>query len=423
MKKINVIRLSVLIIFMIFSNPGFSQWIEVNPLPQTNSLKDVFAFDSNNIVAVGDNYTIIKTTNAGQNWNIQINVGGTNDFLYSVFFADINTGWCVGYNLILKTTNGGYNWISQVFPSFSITPRFNSVYFINNNTGWTAGGYGSMLKTTDGGNNWIKQYFTGSSYYSVFFLNENIGWVTGGIPGNTFDGGVIAKTMNGGNNWSSQYYGSGFRDTVMNSIFFTDFNTGWTAGFGGRIYKSTNGGTSWFNLNTSFLYTLNSIYFYHINTGWIVGGYGRILATSNGGNNFENQISGTTSSLNSVKFIGTLNGWIVGDFGVILRTTNGGVTGIKSISTEIPDKYSLFQNYPNPFNPTTNIKFEISKADFVNISIFNLVGNKITDLVNENLNAGIFNVDWNGNNFSSGVYYYKLTIGNYSETRKMLLLK
>jgi hypothetical protein len=101
----------------------------------------------------------------------------------------------------------------------------------------------------------------------------------------------------------------------------------------------------------------------------------------------------------------------------------GNTIGVSVISTEIPSGYSLTQNYPNPFNPATNIKFAIPNAGFVKLTVFDMLGREVETLVNENLNAGTYNADWNAANFSSGVYFYKLQSGEFFEIRKMVLVK
>lgn len=97
------------------------------------------------------------------------------------------------------------------------------------------------------------------------------------------------------------------------------------------------------------------------------------------------------------------------------------LTGIASVTE--PLKYSLFQNYPNPFNPSTNIRYEIPQNGFVKLIVYNLLGKEIKTLVNENKKAGTYEVTFNASEFSSGVYYYKLTTDNYTETKKMILLR
>jgi len=97
--------------------------------------------------------------------------------------------------------------------------------------------------------------------------------------------------------------------------------------------------------------------------------------------------------------------------------------GIQQVNNEIPVKHSLGQNYPNPFNPTTKISFEIPAASNVKMEIYDLKGQKISELVNEELKAGKYEVDWNASKYSSGVYLYRLSAGKYSETKKMMLVK
>ena len=106
-------------------------------------------------------------------------------------------------------------------------------------------------------------------------------------------------------------------------------------------------------------------------------------------------------------------------------------TGIKTISEIEPDKYSLSQNYPNPFNPTTKIKFQVplnkgggfSRGLFTRLTIYDLLGHEIATLVNQQLKPGTYEVEWDGTNYPSGVYFYRLTASDYNETKKMVLVK
>ena len=102
--------------------------------------------------------------------------------------------------------------------------------------------------------------------------------------------------------------------------------------------------------------------------------------------------------------------------------TNG-VIGIHSVSTSIPKKFALYQNYPNPFNPATQIKFDIPNNSFVSIYVYDILGRVVTKLVDGNLNAGSYKVDWNADRFSSGVYFYRLNAGNFQSIKKMILVK
>ena len=88
-----------------------------------------------------------------------------------------------------------------------------------------------------------------------------------------------------------------------------------------------------------------------------------------------------------------------------------------------PAEYSLSHNYPNPFNPKTTIRYSIKDAGLVKIEIFDILGRKISTLINEEKPAGNYEVNFNANNLSSGIYFYKLTSGSFTQIKKMQLLK
>lgn len=125
--------------------------------------------------------------------------------------------------------------------------------------------------------------------------------------------------------------------------------------------------------------------------------------------------------------------WI--GFRYFMNVTNDGVfvhlddiqvfdpIGIKPIGTEIPGTFSLHQNYPNPFNPVTYIIFELPKTEFVNITLYNTLGQEVKTLLNENKTAGSYKIDFDASFLSSGTYFYRITAGSYAETKKMVLVK
>jgi len=88
-----------------------------------------------------------------------------------------------------------------------------------------------------------------------------------------------------------------------------------------------------------------------------------------------------------------------------------------------PLGYKLYQNYPNPFNPVTNIKFEIPEAGNVSISIFDSIGEKLSEIFNQNLNSGMHEIKFNAGSLSSGIYFYKLKSGRFVEIKKMIIIK
>lgn len=97
--------------------------------------------------------------------------------------------------------------------------------------------------------------------------------------------------------------------------------------------------------------------------------------------------------------------------------------GIQPAATGIPEKYSLYQNYPNPFNPSTKIRFDIPNQGNVKLKVFDVTGKEILKITDAFLNAGSYSFTWNAQNMPSGIYFYRLEAGSYSETKKMILIK
>ncbi|MGB5874118.1 MAG: T9SS type A sorting domain-containing protein [Bacteroidota bacterium] len=99
------------------------------------------------------------------------------------------------------------------------------------------------------------------------------------------------------------------------------------------------------------------------------------------------------------------------------------VTGVAEIPGEVPGVYSLAQNYPNPFNPTTNISYAIPAESFVTLKVFDILGQEVATLVNEFQNPGTYMVDFNAADFANGAYFYRLQAGNFTDVKKMVLMK
>jgi hypothetical protein len=130
------------------------------------------------------------------------------------------------------------------------------------------------------------------------------------------------------------------------------------------------------------------------------------------------------TTLETVELTSPTSGVIVGGGGLILHTTTGGdPIGIEPISTLVPDKFSLSQNYPNPFNPSTHFEFRIADFGLVNLTIYDALGREVETIVNENLKPGTYKVDWNATKYPSGVYFYRITAGEFTDTKKMILIK
>jgi len=399
----------------------------------TNDLSGIEFKDANIGFAVGAEGTILRTTDSGTNWINQ--PSGTSLHLNDVCFPDENNGWIVGVNkdweptdssIILHTTDGGISWLQQT--TFVGTMLLFDLFFADENNGWAVGaeysgdGDGVILRTTDGGVNWITsiiQPMTGW-FHSVYFIDSKTGWACGSHDG------LIVKTTNGGISWFNQLYSSykGYR-----YIYFSDENNGWALS-GDELIHSTDGGNHWavqipYNSTNSF----SSIKFFDSNNGLIISNdsydqNSRILKTSNGGATWYSMYVGSHRRLNEFYFENNNLGWIVGDNGTILHTTNGGISFVEEeVIEEVPTEFLLSQNYPNPFNPSTKIKYSVLQSSNVIIKVFDILGNEIETLINEEKPIGTYELNWNAANLPSGVYFYQLKAGSFVKTMKMLLLK
>lgn len=120
---------------------------------------------------------------------------------------------------------------------------------------------------------------------------------------------------------------------------------------------------------------------------------------------------------------GVANGPQLSSATYVLFDTLQSVTSVESIDELVPEKFILSQNYPNPFNPNTTIQFSVPEQSFVKLEVFNTLGEKVTTLVSEELNAGSYKFNWDAENLPSGVYLYKMQTNNFSTSRKMILIK
>jgi len=411
-------KLSLLVI--IFSITLSAQWYQQQSGTE-NYLSDVVFTNISHGFIVGEYGMYVSTTDGGENWAIKDI--GTNRTLNGIFFIDSITGYIVGNSgTILKTSDGGISWQSQISGT---TVNLTDVNFYDCMRGIVVGVSGTILRTSNGGSEWaeINNGLT-EPLYGVSFSDNNNGITVGG-------NGLVLKTSDGGLSWTDM--NTNISGTLRN-ISYPDSNNAmsvsWTPPNAAISFnKTTNGGITW---NTKFLFAFGNFYYLNIcfinpNFGFVVGEDGRILRTTDEGESWVNQICPGLFDLTAVTLLDTLNGFIVGRYGTILRTTNGGVTFIENEFDKTPSNYSLLQNYPNPFNPNTTIKYQIPELSIVTIKVYDILGREVATLVNEEKPAGSYEVEFNPassiKNPASGIYFYKLCASEFSETKKMILLK
>jgi len=399
MKKFYIFVISL---FMV--NYTMAQWIALSSYT-SESLKSVYFTDANNGF-VGGNNAFLKTTNGGSTWSV-IPIGGLFVF-HSIDFPSADTGYAVGFSFdgnIYKTTDAGTTWAPY---TGSIQGELSTVYFTDNNTGYTAGNWTNtgtgdwcnIYKTTDGGTNWniIAGPLHNYHLYSSFFTDSNTGYEVGQ---QSYVGQFIMKTNNGGTTWDTiQIGGTGFR---LVSVFFTNVDTGYVVGLGGTILKTTNGGTTWTEMWSGKDWNFTSVFFASTDTGYIVGHdypdtNNIILKTVNGGNTWTEQPSGTNVILESVYFTSVDTGYIVGWDGTILKTTNGGGTSV-GVNEKLSTSNSL-KIYPNPSSNVITIETSTKGHLFIQ----NVNGQ---ELLNQPISKPSAQIDIK--NLPAGVYFMRLT--------------
>ena len=422
-------KLLFILLIVLSASFTFSQWIQ-QPSSTSKDLLDIKFSDNGTGIIVG-NRIILYSNDSGQTWNSQDFAG----VLLKCGFQSKDSVWAVGItptyrNLIAKSTNAEINW--NIIDTSEENHASQGIFFVDKNHGWIGGGdngygTGSIQRTVDGGNTWNTFYLDTSYITDVFFLGTLNGWACSEF-------GQIYKTTDGGQSWNLNKFISIYPpySEPMRKIFFTSPDSGWSVGgiAGDQIIaRTTNGGTDWI-IDSTQGSSLHGLWFTDSQYGWAVGGANegiRILRTSNGGESWELQSQpipyGNIFYFESVYMFNSQKGFVVGDSGVILTTSNGGVTEVKDIQSIEPNKFELYQNYPNPFNPTTKIGFRISDFGLVTLKVYDMLGKRVATLINEVKSAGEYNVEFNGSNLSSGIYFYRLQAGRFSETKKLILLK
>lgn len=417
---------TLLFAISLFHTSLLAQWVQQS-VPVSKPITGIKFINANTGWACTENSGtpnrayILYTSNGGTNWIIQDSV---NNATYgAISIINSNTGYCGGYDFpsnsanLKKTTNGGLNWVLIPTPT---NMGISDMQFLNVDSGWTTvGNVGADVRTTtNGGLNWIVRT-SGilQQTQKIFFLNYNTGYCGAHTQ--------LYKTTNAGLNWTLN---DNYTDLVK-AIFFIDNNTGWVALTGFSIRYTTNAGSNCSNQIPDpggSGQNLEDIYFINNQTGWAGTSYSKVYKTTNAGVNWGYQI--VTGGSSRISFSDSQNGW-AGKSGVLglYHTTNGGgiILQVQNISNITPYEFALYQNYPNPFNPRTNIKFSVSGSSSAQtfLSVFDILGREIEILVNETLKPGSYNVDWDATNYPSGVYFYKLSAGKFSETRKMVLIK
>jgi photosystem II stability/assembly factor-like uncharacterized protein len=366
-----------------------------------------------------------------------------------VYFPTNTTGYILtGSYDIYKTTNSGNNWF-QVNPPG--TTQLNGMSFLNALTGYAAGANGLILKTITGGENTVNYSISGNvkyqdnnnpvtsgyvkalKYDSLMFniitvdsaqIQPNGTYTFSNIPPSTID--IMAYENDEEElsfvptyyvstiNWQNATHVNVDSNTSnINISVKRTVNSGNNFHIAGHIY--TNNQDVYNSLKDAVIYSrvagVFKGYSISLSDGYycidsLPSGVHEIIAERMGYDEGTYIVSITNSSLDNVNFY-----------------LDNSLVPVKHISSIVPDNMSLGQNYPNPFNPITNIKFQVDKTNFANLTVYDISGRVVADLVNGLLKPGVYEVEWDAGKYASGIYFYKLETENFIDSKKMILIK
>ncbi|MFN8430714.1 MAG: YCF48-related protein [Spirosomataceae bacterium] len=331
-------------------NPGVyyykvkADWYQVEPKPTNDNLKSIYFNGNFNGWIVGDNSTLLKTSDGGENWEkVFLN---NNYSLTDIIFLDSKKGWITTYdNRLLKTINGGIS-----FEEINLSIQAKSIDFINASNGIIVGSNGKVYYTNNGGDSWnLGITNLTATLNDIKFKDNLIAFAIG-------QNGAFLKTIDGGANW--QILSSGTTQN-LNRINFFENNKGWVIGDEDFMLKTTDNGQTWNSTNTNITINgglkldLQDISFINQSIGYIVDKGNSLMKTIDGGiswslsNRFFTSFGlPDVSQINKIEFKNN-KGFLVGAFGAIVNTIDGGTTWAtksRSSSNDLNDAQFIDNN-------------------------------------------------------------------------------
>ncbi len=434
-------------------------WFEINNGISERRFWSVHVMENNYYYAGSDSGKILRSTDHGATWT-HLNPGGL------TAMNNISTLFSGGDSVFAGATDGrvfvtrdhGRNW-SEFFTGYNINQvlsmakNTNSHFFVG-----TLGG--GVFRTIDNGVNWV-EFNNGLSVLDVRSLTVTS---QGDLIAGTLGGGIFRSTSPQ-TNWTLS--SSGLTDL---NVYCVQSSSGQIvlAGTSTGVYKSTNNGLTWASSSgsigtaaiQSLAFSPTGFIFAGLSNGnpaiylssdngqtWapslqfppgssttvysmVANSAGHIYAasavsvyrTTNNGNSWQDFYSEQGSNITRGAAITRDQVVFIGGYSGVYRSTQPTVS-VDDQSTAYPEGFFLEQNYPNPFNPKTTIVYGLPSSSHVNLSVFNMLGQMIAQLVSENQDAGHHQVEFIGDGLSSGIYFYRLQAGGLVQTKKLLLLR
>lgn len=404
----------ILILFPVFIwTDGFAQWDRISTSLNVSS----YTASGSNLY-IGVSGKVYYSSNNGVNFYRVGNLSSSEVALGvngSRIFAGTNSGGVGGF---YYTTDGDTNW-TQTYTGSTyniISTASNYVYIISNYYIW---------RSTNNGLSFVQT--SSPQYPSVLCANALGNIIYAGYPSNISNpAGGLYYSSNSGSSWVFL--------KVLDSLSITDIKTN-----GFNIYVTTNtnvskSGSIWISTNSGANWTQKQLFsgtrvgyrtICVVNSDIFIGGDSGVVLSRDNGNTWIRKNEGFVNGVNTVitKMYFSNNYLFASNGSNLYRRLYTEAINVKKISTEISNQYRLNQNYPNPFNPSTTIRYQIPKEQFVNLNVFDITGKELETLVNERQSPGTYEVSWNAEKYSSGVYFYKIESEGYTDTKRMLLVK
>ncbi len=434
-----LIKYFILVLFLLIAaNTAFAQqyWLPQS-CPTTKILYRIIFVDTLFGWASGDSGAVIHTTDGGHYWAIQ-QLGAT-DVVDDMYFLDRQNGWALTNDYLTngthfyKTTNGGSNWGPDFNPDTNA--YFLSVYYRDINTGYVGGRYGDIYRTTTGGASWLKctidsALFTNYPVRRIKFYNSSLGYACGGLID-------IAGAV-----WSTSDVGLTWKETVISpepdyDMWIYDSQrvifVGGDFEYGTSVITSGNHGIDFKYDTIGCRGVGRAITFRTPSEAWIPLSNSQLWGVnldSGAVDRWFTVPAPDSTYVIDATFRSPTFGWAVGYvlhngfvFTGALMKYNASIIGISESHNMIPDNFELFQNYPNPFNPSTTIKYYVPKPSDVEIEFFDAAGRQVKTIREPGASRGYHSIVFNGSDLSSGIYFYRMTAGEYSAAKKMALIK
>lgn len=420
--------------FLLVSQICFAQWMQLGL--GDKAIKDIAARNSTIFVVASDSGKLYRSTDNGSNWSsiFELGVIDIDNSPSGDVFMVKDSIYNSGPPQLFRSSNAGSSWIYlnviEQLADSNITSGPHSVKISPMGTilctiwwylprwAWGTG----IAISTDNGVSW-QPHFLGGMIYD--FKANSVITVGDIIETQGSSGREICLSDDGGAQWTCWAWSNGGGGTYGPAGLLSLCSNGnilaGVSVYGSGIILSEDTCGTWTQVSTVVPSAGLSLVSGGALTGtdslgvFLFSDDGDSLGSRNDGLTNLN-IHSLTIDNNNYVYAGTDNG--------VWRRPLLEITSVEEEQTdEIPTEFWLSQNYPNPFNPQTSIQYAVSNRQFVSLKVYDILGNEIETLVNEEKPKGSYEVTWHAANLPSGVYFYQLKAGSYVETKKMILMK